>query len=42
MFALRQDFLEGMALFRAVTAYTDITRVPGDCSLAVAFAFMIA
>ena len=39
---LWQDFPVGMALFRAVTAYTEITRVYDDCSLAVAFTFMIA
>jgi hypothetical protein len=39
---LWQDFLEGMALFRAVTAYTEIARVSDCCSLAAAFTFMIA
>jgi hypothetical protein len=31
-----------MALFRAVTAYTEIARVSDDCSRAAAFAFMTA
>jgi hypothetical protein len=37
-----QEFPEGMALFRAVTAYAEIARVSDACSLAAAFTFLIA
>jgi hypothetical protein len=40
--ALWQDYLEGRALFQAVTVYTEIAGASGNGSLAAAFAFMIA
>jgi hypothetical protein len=40
--ALWQDSPKGMALFRAVTAYTENTHVSDIRSRTVAFTFMIA